>query len=222
MTSEPTIRVLLVDDHEMVRQGLIYFLSTQPGIEIAGEAADGIEAVAAADALRPDVVLMDLVMPELDGVSAIKRIRERHPEIAILTLSSFADDVSIVKAIQAGAMGYVMKDISPRELANAIRTVAKGEVYLQPQVASRLAQGLRAESRSDRNTLLESLTEREHEVLCLVARGLSNQEIAETLCITVKTVKTHVSGVLSKLELDSRVQAALYALQHKIVCLDEV
>jgi DNA-binding NarL/FixJ family response regulator len=221
MTDETVIRVLLVDDHEMVRQGLIYFLSTQPGIEISGEAKNGREAIALAGSLQPDVILMDIVMPELGGVEAIRLIREMHPEIAVLALSSFAEDAGVVRAIQAGALGYVMKDISPRELATAIRMVARGQVYLQPEVASRLAQGLRSENRAARTNPLESLTERELEVLCLVARGLSNHEIAATLCIAVKTVKAHVSSVLNKLELESRVQAALYAIQHRLVCLDE-
>lgn len=220
MTTDQAIRVLLVDDHQMVRQGLIYFLTTQPNIEIAGEAQNGLEAILAADKLKPHVILMDLVMPEMDGLEAIRRIREQNPEIAIIVLSSFIDDNRVITAIQAGAMGYVMKDISPRELATAIRTVANGAVYLQPQAASSLAQGLRTEANPDRPISLASLTDREYEVLCLVARGLSNQEIADQLCITVKTVKAHVSSILSKLNLESRIQAALYALQHKVTCLE--
>jgi DNA-binding NarL/FixJ family response regulator len=220
VTTDQAIRVLLVDDHQMVRQGLIYFLTTQPNIEIAGEAQNGLEAILAADKLKPHVILMDLVMPEMDGLEAIRRIREQNPEIAIIVLSSFIDDNRVITAIQAGAMGYVMKDISPRELATAIRTVANGAVYLQPQAASSLAQGLRTEANPDRPISLASLTDREYEVLCLVARGLSNQEIADQLCITVKTVKAHVSSILSKLNLESRIQAALYALQHKVTCLE--
>lgn len=220
MTTDQAIRVLLVDDHQMVRQGLIYFLTTQPNIEIAGEAQNGLEAILAADKLKPHVILMDLVMPEMDGLEAIRRIREQNPEIAIIVLSSFIDDNRVITAIQAGAMGYVMKDISPRELATAIRTVANGAVYLQPQAANSLAQGLRTEANPDRPISLASLTDREYEVLCLVARGLSNQEIADQLCITVKTVKAHVSSILSKLNLESRIQAALYALQHKVTCLE--
>ncbi len=222
MLPESPIRVLLVDDHEMVRQGLIFFLSTQPGIKIVGEAKNGLEAVARANELKPEVILMDLVMPELDGLGAIHKIREQNPTIAILVLSSFIDDNRVITAIQAGAMGYIMKDVSPKELANAIKAVAQGEVYLQPQAASSLAKGLRSESDADQKAVVGSLTDRETEVLCLVAQGLSNQEIADELYITVKTVKAHVSSVLNKLKLESRIQAALFALQYKIVCLEEV
>lgn len=222
MTTDNPIRVLLVDDHPMVRQGLVYFLTTQPNIQIVGEAQNGVEAVQAANALKPDIMLMDLVMPEMDGLEAIHIIRLQNPQIAIIVVSSFIDDARVMTAIQAGVMGYVMKDINPKELANAIRTVASGEVYLHPQAASRLAQGLRSESTPNRDVSLKTLTEREYEVLCLVARGLSNQEIADKLCVTIKTVKAHVSNILSKLQLDSRIHAALFALKHKLVSLNEV
>lgn len=219
---EGPIRVLLVDDHQMVRQGLRFFLSTQPGFDVVGEAEDGRAAVALADELRPDVVLMDLVMPEMDGLEAMRRICSRHEDVEILVLTSFVDDEKVLSAIKCGASGYLMKDVNPQELARAIRTAARGEVYLDADAARRLARAMRPEEGESDEPAPDVLTERELEVLALIARGLSNREIANDLSIALKTVKGHVSSILQKLELESRVQAALYALRHEVVQLEDV
>ncbi len=160
-------------------------------------------------------------MPEMDGLEAIRRIKACCPHIAILVLTSFIDDNRVVRAIQAGASGYLMKDVKPAELARAIKAAVEGEVYLQPQAACKLAQGLQSHEGRQQEPAPDVMTEREYEVLSLVAHGLSNQEIAAELCISLKTVKAHVSSILRKLNLDSRIQAALYALRHEIVCLEE-
>lgn len=214
-------RVLLAEDYQLVREGLVYFLSTQPGLEVVGQAETGLEAVRLADDTQPDVILMDLVLPELDGISAIHEIRARHPDIEILVLTSFIDDQKVRDAIQAGAAGYLMKDVSPAELARAIRAAARGEVYLHPEAARRLALSLRPQTSGGNEPPPEVLTQRECDVLCLIARGLSNQDIADDLNISLTTVKAHVSSVLQKLALDSRVKAALYALRHDLVSLDD-
>ncbi len=219
---ETDIRVLLVDDHQMVRQGLIYFLSTQPGIQVVGEAASGEEGLRLVTELLPDVVLMDLVMPGSDGMNALFAIRAQHPDVDVIVLTSFIDDDKIRRAIQAGAAGYLMKDVDPSELAAAIHATRRGELYLHPDAARRLAEILRPGPNDQQEPDPDILTEREIEVLVLITHGLSNQEIAEQLAITLKTVKAHVSSVLQKLGLDSRVQAALYALRHHIVQLDDI
>jgi len=222
MADQPAIRVLLVDDHQMVRQGLLYFLSAQEGIEVVGQAENGLQAVTMVEETRPDVVLMDLAMPEMDGLEALRRIKADHADIEVLVLTSFVDDEKVLAAIEHGASGYLMKDIKPGELARAIRAAARGEVYLHPEAARHLAQA-QYPGASDREEPSPAiLTEREREVLELVARGLSNQDIADTLTITLKTVKTHVSNILHKLGLESRVQAALYALRHNLVPFDEI
>lgn len=216
------IRVLLVDDHQMVRQGLHYFLSTQPGFDVVGEADDGAMAIPLVARLQPDVILMDLVMPEVDGLEATCQILAQHNDVQILVLTSYIDDQRVVSAINCGASGYLIKDVNPQELARAIRAVARGEVYLQGEAATHLANAMRPDSGEAQEPLPEVLTEREVEVLTLVARGLSNRDIAGALSISLKTVKGHVSSILQKLELESRVQAALYALRHEIVQLEEV
>ena len=222
MPDESPIRVLLVDDHQMVRQGLIFFLSTQPGIAVIGEAASGEDALRLVDELAPDVVLMDLILPGLSGVEAIHTIHARHPDIEIIVLTSFIDDGKVKSAIQAGATGYLMKDVDPGELAAAVYATRRGEIYLHPEAARRLAEALRPGPDESQDVSPDVLTEREVEVLVLVARGMSNQEIAGALNISLKTVKAHVSSILQKLGLDSRVQAALYALRQHIVQLDDI
>lgn len=207
------ISVLLADDHPVVRQGLRTFLELQDDLELAGEAADGAEAVARAEELLPDVVLMDLVMPELDGVEAIRRIRASSPATKVIVLTSFAEDDKIFPAIKAGAAGYLLKDVEPRDLAEAIRRVHRGEALLHPAVAGRLMREFAEKGEAD----AEALTERELDVLRLIARGLPNKLIARELVISEKTVKTHVSNILAKLHLADRTQAALYAVRRRLV-----
>jgi NarL family two-component system response regulator LiaR len=208
------IRVLIADDHPVVRQGLRTFLRTQKDIEVAGEATDGEEAVAKARELRPDVVLLDLVMPRLGGVDALERIRAAAPAARVIVLTSFADDEKVFPSIKAGAAGYLLKDVPPSALAEAIRTVHRGEALLHPAVAAKLMQEY-AEERPPAPD--ERLTERERDVLRLVARGLSNKLIARELSVSEKTVKTHVSSILAKLEVADRTQAAVYALRQGLV-----
>ncbi|HEV8603539.1 MAG TPA: response regulator transcription factor [Gaiellaceae bacterium] len=207
------IRVLIADDHAVVREGLRTFIGLQEDLEVVGEAADGREAVAAAERLRPDVVLMDLVMPHLDGVEAIRRIRERRPSARVIVLTSFIEDTKLFPALQAGAAGYLLKDVEPRELSRAIRAVAAGEALLDPSVTARLLRELAEPERRK----VDVLTERERQVLALIARGLSNKQIAAELVLSEKTVKTHVSHVLSKLQLTDRTQAALWAVRAGLV-----
>lgn len=211
-----TIRVLIVDDHSVVRQGLQMFLSLDPEIVIVGEARTGVEAVRLARHYRPDVVLMDLLMPEMDGVTAIAIIRRELPETEVIALTSVLEDKAIFDAIRAGATGYLLKDTESGKLCEAIKTAAAGQVQLSPEVAARLVREVRAPDSP------ETLTEREREVLLALTRGLSNSEIAEALFITEKTVKTHVSNILAKLNLPSRTQAALYALKNGLISLDEI
>jgi len=222
MAAEQPIRVLLVDDHQMVREGLRFFLSTQPGITVVGEAVTGEEAVQLADTLAPDIVLMDILLPGMSGIAAIRSIHIAHPDTDIIALSSFIDDTKVREAIQAGAAGYLMKDVDPVELADAIHASRRGEIYLHPKAARQLAEALRPARGERQEPPPEALSERELEVLALVAHGHSNQEIAEQLSVTLKTVKAHVSSVLQKLGLESRVQAALYALRHQIVRLGDL
>jgi two-component system, NarL family, response regulator LiaR len=199
--------VLVVDDHSVVREGLRTFLQLQDGIEVAGEAADGEEAVREAERLRPDVVLMDLVMPRLDGIAAMRELRERAPATRVVVLTSFLDDERLLPAIRAGAAGYLLKNVQPRELARAVRLAAEGEALIDPAVAARLVDSL-VEDRGDEKP---ELTPREQEVLDLIGRGYANKRIARELGIAEKTVKTHVGHVLAKLGVSDRTQAALYA-----------
>ena len=214
-----TIRVAIADDHAVVRQGLRTFLELQDGMEVVGEAADGEEAVALVERTAPDVVLLDLVMPRVDGLEAIRRIRERAPATRILVLTSFADDHTVLPAVRAGAAGYLLKDVQPPELADAIRTVHSGEALLAPSVATMLVEQLAAEDGSDAERD-EHLTPREREVLALVARGRANKAIALDLGVSERTVKTHVSNILGKLNLTDRTQAAVYAVRRGIVPRD--
>ncbi len=214
MNSPGPIRLLLVDDHEVVRQGLHLFLEPDDNLDIVGEASDGREAVAQAARLKPDVVLMDLLMPVLDGVSAIREIKARLPEVEIIALTSVLEDRLVVDAVQAGAMGYLLKDTNADALIEAIYAAAKGEVRLHPEAAKRLVREVRSEG------MRESLTPRETDVLRLLAKGQSNKDIADATGLSEGTVKTHVSRILSKLALSSRTQAALFALKEGLVGLD--
>ena len=215
------IRVLLVDDHAMVRRGMRDFLSLHDDLEIVGEAADGAAAIEQAAALRPDVVVMDLLMPGVDGIDATARIKAADPDVEIVAITSFVEEARIVAALEAGASGFLLKDAEADELAAAIRAAASGEVHLDPAVAGIVARRMR--SRPDGGPgggvgqggdALGSLTARERDVLGAVARGLSNRAIADELGITERTARTHVSNILAKLGLASRTQAALLAVQH--------
>jgi DNA-binding NarL/FixJ family response regulator len=206
------IKVLIVDDHHVVRRGLVFFLQTQKEINVVGEAANGEEAVKRVRELQPDVVLMDLVMPVMDGVEATKKIKEIFPHMKILILTSFSDVDHVIPAIRAGASGYQLKDVEPDQLVQAIISVYRGENQLHPKITAHLMTHL---SKGDREEqLIETLTKREKEVLAEIAKGKSNKEIAAALMITEKTVKTHVSNILAKLNLADRTQAALYAVKH--------
>ena len=210
-----SIRVLIADDHAVVRQGLKTFLELQEDIEVVEDVADGEAAVAAVEREAPDVVLMDLVMPGVDGVEAIRRIREGRPQARVLVLSSFLDDERLFPAVRAGAAGYLLKDVEPRELVKAIRTVHGGEALLHPAVAARLMDEFAAAPPQEPSA--DSLTEREREVLTLIARGLPNKLIARDLSISEKTVKAHVSSILGKLGVSDRTQAALFAVRSGLV-----
>jgi NarL family two-component system response regulator LiaR len=218
MTS--SIRVLVADDHAIVRKGIRALLATEPDIEVVGEAENGREAVTEVERLQPDVILMDLVMPEVDGIEAIRRITARQPEAHILVLTSFAADDKVFPAIKAGALGYLLKDSGPEDLVQAIHQIYRGQSSLHPTIARKLLQELSRPS--ERPPTPDPLTEREVEVLRLVARGQSNQEIADQLVISEATVRTHVSNILGKLHLASRTQAALYALREGLASLDDV
>jgi len=211
--AEP-IRVLLVDDHAVVREGLRAFLELQEGIAIAGEAADGNEAVEAAARLRPDVVLMDLVMPQLDGISAMRLLRERVPDARVIVLTSFLDDDKLLPALRSGAAGYLLKNAAPQEVARAVRAAYAGEALFDPVVAARLVETLAADGAEDP---LERLTPREREVLVLIGRGFPNKRIARELDVSEKTVKTHVGHVLAKLGVTDRTQAAVFAVRSGLV-----
>jgi len=211
-----SIRVLIADDHHVVRRGLVFFLRTQKDLEVIGEAANGKEAVEQAQLLKPDIILMDLVMPEMDGIQATKIIKEKHPEIKIMMLTSFSDQDHVIPALQAGASGFQLKDIQPDELVTSIKKIIGGENQLHPKATSHLLANLSNKSKQEKN-LLEDLTKRELDVLKEIAQGKSNKEIASSLFITEKTVKTHVSNLLAKLELADRTQAALFAVKNQLV-----
>lgn len=202
-----TIQILLVDDHSVVRQGLRMFLSLDAELEVVGEAADGEEALEMARKLRPDVVLMDLLMPRMDGIAATAVIRRELPDTEVIALTSVLEDNKVIGAVRAGAIGYLLKDAQAGDLCRAIKAAAAGQVQLSPQAAARLMREVRAPESP------EPLTDREMEVLHLLAQGQSNREIAQNLIIGEKTVKTHVSNILAKLGVPSRTQAALYAVR---------
>jgi two-component system, NarL family, response regulator LiaR len=206
------IRVLVVDDHGVVREGLRAFLELQDGIEVVGEASDGREGLAAAERLRPDVVLLDLVMPELDGLSAMRALRERLPGTRAIVLTSFLDDDKLLPALRAGAAGYLLKNAPPAEVVRAVRAAHAGEVVLDPVVAARLLEELARDVEP-----LDRLTPREREVLVLLGRGFPNKRIAQELRLSEKTVKTHVGHVLAKLGVTDRTQAAVVAVRAGLV-----
>jgi NarL family two-component system response regulator LiaR len=212
------IRVLIVDDHGVVRQGLRTYLELLDDIEVIGEAGNGLEALAQVRQHQPDVVLMDLVMPEMDGVEATRRITAEQPEVRVLVLTSFITHDKVFPAIKAGALGYLLKDTTSDALVEAIRQVCRGEPAIDPEIARMMLAEI-GRPVDDRQLTPDPLTPRELEVLALVAQGLSNKEIAAELCISVETARTHVNRILSKLHLANRVQATLYALREGIASL---
>jgi NarL family two-component system response regulator LiaR len=225
-TPGESIKVLIVDDHEVVRQGLRTFLELHddpgsPTIEVVGEAANGVEAVDISRQMQPDVVLVDLVMPEMDGITATAKIIENSPQTRVIILTSFGDEDKVVPAIKAGAQGYLLKDISPDDLVRAVFEAYRGEVQLHPKAAQILMSAISKQEDPDSTRIdqpdLAALTKREHEVLRLIADGKSNHEIASELVISETTVKTHVSNILSKLHLKDRTQIAIYAIKHGIL-----
>jgi len=218
MTQE-RIRILIADDHAIVREGLRALIETEPGMELAAEAGDGIEAVQMARRLKPDVILLDLLMPRMDGLEAIRAIKQEQPGACILVLTSFAEDEKVFPAIKAGAQGYLLKDTTPEALLQAVRDVYRGESSLHPTIARKLLQELNQPP--DLPPATDPLTEREVDVLRLVSQGLSNEEIGERLFIAERTVRTHVSNILGKLHLANRTQAALYALREGLATLDQ-
>ena len=211
------IRVLIADDHAVVREGLRGFLALQEDVEVVGEAADGEEAVAAAERLTPDVALVDLVMPHVDGIEAIKRMRTVAPGTRVIVLTSFADEDKMLPAVRAGAVGYLLKDVDPQQLVAAVRTVNDGETLLHPAVVREL---VREVAGGRREAADNPLTAREREVLGLIARGRANKAIAFELGVAEKTVKTHVSNILGKLNVTDRTQAALLAVREGLVDAD--
>jgi NarL family two-component system response regulator LiaR len=214
-----SIRVLIADDHTVVRGGLVALLEDTDDVEVIGEASDGVEAVLKTRQLKPDVILMDLMMPRKTGIEAIEEIKQENPNARILVLTSYSDDDKVFAAIKAGALGYLLKETSVQELLNAIKDVNRGESSLHPAIARKLIRELNRPSSLPPSD--EPLTEREAEVLVLVARGLANQDIANKLVISERTVRTHVSNILSKLHLANRTQAALYALKEGLTTLSD-
>ncbi|MCD2256179.1 response regulator [Agrilactobacillus fermenti] len=208
------IKVLIVDDHEMVRLGISTYLQIQDDIEVVGEAVDGADGLKQALELKPDVILMDVVMPKMDGIEATKKILADWPEAKIIILTSFIDDEKVYPAIEAGAASYILKTSTAEEIAKAIRQTYAGESVLEPEVTTKMMNHI---SHQNKPELYDDLTKREQEVLQLIAQGKSNQEIADELFITLKTVKTHVSNILSKLQVEDRTQAAIYAFKHGLV-----
>ncbi|MDB5081320.1 MAG: DNA-binding response regulator [Chloroflexi bacterium] len=217
MSQEPNdkVRILIVDDHAVVRQGLITFLELQDEIEVVGEASNGKEALQKVQELEPDVVLMDLVMPVMDGLTAIKQIKQLRPSTEVIALTSFADDEKVFTAIRSGATGYLLKDVQPNDLVKAVLAADRGEVQLHPEVAKLLMHEVVSPAKEVDS--LDELTEREREVLGLLGLGMSNKEIAYKISVSEKTVKAHVSSILNKLNLPGRTHAALYASKRGLV-----
>lgn len=213
-SSNDRITVIIVDDHAIVRQGLRTYLQLQPDIEVIGEAPNGKEALAMVADSLPDIVLMDLVMPVMDGVEATRAVRTLSPNTRVIVLTSFSEDEKVFASIKAGAQGYLMKDVHPSDLVTAIRTVNRGEAQLDPEIARKVMHEF---ANPAPTTPKHDLTERELEVLKLIAQGKSNKDISDELVLSEKTVKTHVSNILQKLHLSDRTQAAVYALRQKIV-----
>ena len=207
-----TIKVLFVDDHEMVRIGISSYLSTQSDIEVVGEGASGKEAIAKAHELKPDLILMDLLMEDMDGVEATTQIKKDLPQIKVLMLTSFIEDKEVYRALDAGVDSYILKTTSAKDIADAVRKTSRGESVFEPEVLVKMRNRMKK-----RAELYEMLTEREMEILLLIAKGYSNQEIASASHITIKTFKTHVSNILSKLEVQDRTQAVIYAFQHNLI-----
>ena len=212
---DKTIKVMIIDDHPIVRKGLFDLLDVTPDIEVVGEAANGSEAIRMAKLLKPDIILMDLVMPGIDGTEAIRQIKSDNPAIRILVLTSFSEEEKIISAIKAGAVGYLLKDSSSQDLLQAIRDIYRGGSVFTPEVARKLIREMNKPPKL--TSRVELLTDREFEVLTLIGQGLTNQEIADELTITRKTVISHVSKILSKLHLSNRTQAAIYAVQKGLV-----
>lgn len=208
------IKVVFVDDHEMVRIGVSSYLSAQPDIEVVGEAGDGKKGVELALELRPDIILMDLVMPEMDGIEATRQIIEKWSEAKIIIVTSFLDDEKVYPALEAGATSYMLKTSKASEIANAIRNTYHGQSVLEPEVTGKMMMKMRQKTQHFPH---EELTEREMEILLLMAEGKTNQEMADELFIALKTVKTHVSNILSKLQVQDRTQAVIYAFKHSLV-----
>ncbi len=220
MDASEKIKVLIVDDHKVVRQGLRTFLELQEDVLVVGEAEDGQAAVEMVRQLNPNVVLMDLVMPRLDGISATRQVKSLGSNVKVIALTSFTEDDKVFPAIQAGASSYLLKDVSPDDLVDAIRAAHRGEARLHPDIARKLMEQVTRQADSRRDSPAEDITEREKEVVRLVAQGRSNQEIARELVISEKTVKTHVSNILGKLQLQDRTQLAIYAIKKGLVKLD--
>ena len=208
------IRILLVDDHEMVRLGVSTYLQTQPDMDVVGEAVNGKEAVDKALDLRPDIILMDMVMPLMNGAEATAAIIAQWPEAKIVIVTSFLDDDKVYPALEAGAVSYILKTSNAKRIADAIRDTLKGQTVLEPEVTTKMMQKMRT---GNNHRLHDDLTEREREILLLLAKGKTNQEIADELFIALKTVKTHVSNLLSKLEVQDRTQAVIYAFKNDLV-----
>ncbi|HWL26221.1 MAG TPA: response regulator transcription factor [Ureibacillus sp.] len=208
------IRVLIADDHHVVRRGLIVFLKTQKDIEVVGEAKNGLEAVELVEILQPDIVLMDLVMPEMNGIQATKKIKANWPKIEVLMLTSFSDKDHVLPALEAGAAGYQLKDIEPDDLVNSIRKTMRGESIMHPVATTTLQEKIHEDENLPH--IKNPLTPREQDVLAELTKGKSNREIASSLFVTEKTVKTHISNIFNKLDVQDRTQAALYAVKHNL------
>ena len=214
------IRILIADDHAIVREGLRALISTEPDLELVAEASDGVQAVTKTHALKPDVILLDMMMPRKDGLEALVEIKEDWAEARIIVLTSFSDDEKVFTAIRNGALGYLLKETSPDELLKAIHSVAQGDGFLSPSIAAKVMRDINQPPKLPPTK--DPLTEREVEILQWVAQGLTNDEIAEKLVVSERTVRTHVSNILAKLQLANRTQAALYALREGIAKLNDV